>query len=133
MTTEKDSINNGVYIDHKVSYIVSLDHFIHEELIEEQTIENSGHSGNMDHKKHIENRDNEHLKKYCKSIISKLVDAHNILVFGPAETKFELQKAIRDENTLKHVTEELLVTDVLNKNEAIHFVQNHFTKVKVSN
>jgi len=66
------------------------------------------------------------LKKYCKSIIGKLDKAHSILIFGPSETKFELQKALRDDNSLKQINEELLVTDVMDKDAALRYVEKHF-------
>gem|GEM_PF-6200683 len=48
------------------------------------------------------------------------------MIFGPSETKFELQKALRDDNSLKQINEELLVTDVMDKDAALRYVEKHF-------
>lgn len=91
-------------------------------------IDVSGDS-NAGRQKHIQNKGNEHFKKFCKSIIAKLEKAHRILVFGPSGAKFELQKEIKNTKSLMHVSEELLVTDKMQKNEALLFVNNHFIPV----
>ena len=133
MKIENNLIDYGVYIDRKVSYIISLNHVIHEELMDEEIEENAGvlpRTTKINGQQgHLQNTRNEQLKKFCKTIISKLVNAHSILVFGPSEAKFELQKEIRDNKSLKNVKEELMVTDVLNKEGALHFVKDHFKTI----
>jgi hypothetical protein len=137
MKTEKNYIDYGIYIDRKHAFIISLNHVIHEELIDEQIEENeggnhsTGGSDDVNQQSHIQNSRNEQLKKFCKSIIAKIEHAHSIFVFGPSQTKFELQKELRESNHLKHIPEELMVTDVMDKAEAIRFVKDHYTQVKV--
>ena len=135
MKVEANFIDYGIYIDGKHAFIISLNHVIHEELIDAETEENphSSNSANGSHdvnqQSHIQNSRNENLKKYCKSIIAKLVNAHSILIFGPSVSKFELQKEIREHKQLKHINEALLVTDVMDKNAAIRFVSDRYTHV----
>jgi len=135
MKTENNFIDYGIYIDRKRSFIISLNHVIHEQLIEEETEENEGtlpRSTKVEgQQEHLQNDRNEQLKKFCKAIIAKLEQAHSILIFGPSVSKYELQKEIRENKSLKHVKEELLVTDIMDKEMALHFVQDHFTSVTV--
>jgi TPP-dependent 2-oxoacid decarboxylase len=125
MKSEKNFIDYGIYVDRKQSFIISLNHNTHEEVIgeENEEIEERAEGSTALHQ---QNRDNELLKKYCKSIIKRITHAHNILVFGPSVSKFELQKEIRETAELKLVNEELLTTDSMNKEEALRFVKKHY-------
>jgi TPP-dependent 2-oxoacid decarboxylase len=126
MNTENNFIDYGIYIDRKQAFIISLNHNTHEELIGEEDGdigENMG--GNTS--THQQNSDNEQLKKYCKSILETIDNANNILIFGPSVSKFELQKELRENKRLKHVNEDLAVTDELNKHDALAFVKGHYS------
>ena len=127
MKTETNFIDYGIYIDRKISFIISLNHVIHEEFIQEEIEENEAESGKSKNQDHIQNSLNENLKKFCKNIISKLENVHSILIFGPSVSKFELQKEIRNSKQFKNIKEELLVTDSMEKEAAIHYVKKHFT------
>jgi hypothetical protein len=129
MKTEKNFIDYGIYIDQKQSFIISLNNILFGEFMNEETITNEiDASKGLDtgRQKHIQNKNNEQLKKFCKSIIAKLDKAHRILIFGPSQAKFELQKEIKNTRSLIHVSEELLVTDKMKKEEALRFVNDHF-------
>lgn len=132
MRIEKNFIDYGIYIDHKQSFIISLNNLLHEEFIKEETKTNEADvsgASNADRQKHIQNKSNEHLKKFCKSIIARLEKAHKVLIFGPSGTKFELQKEIKNTKSLMHVSEELLVTDKMKREEALLFVRKYFIPV----
>ena len=135
MKVEKNFIDYGIYIDRKHAYIVSLNHTIHEALIKEEIVDNTGilpRSTKVNSQQvHLQNDKNEQLKKFCKLVMAKLVTAHNLVIFGPSEAKFELQKEIRNSRSLKHVTEKLVVTDVMKKEEAIKYAQDIYKTVVV--
>lgn len=134
MKSEKNFIDYGIYIDRKTSYIISLNHVIHEQFIMEDTYLNTdGEHGSSNGKnpEHLQNSINEGLKKFCKLIISKLDNAHKILIFGPSVSKFELQKEIQKTKHLKHVTEELMVTDNMEREAAIRFTTDYYTPVTI--
>ncbi len=135
MKTEKNFIDYGIYVDHKQSYIITLSHVVHEQFLEEYTEEFKGtyNLGDSDETRqvHIQNHKNEQLKKFCKAIVAQIVTPHHILVFGPSGTKFELQKEIKETKQLHGVAEELLVTDVMDKDAAVRFVTNHYTTIQV--
>src|SRR4051812_43630410 len=121
MKTTHDFINYGIYIDHKRSFIIALNNVIHEELLQE----NSGkkRNGDFTKRKQLQSKgSNENIKNFCKSIIARLEKAHRLLIFGPAESKYHLQKEIKDSKKIHHISEELLVTDSMEKEEALWFV-----------
>ncbi|GAC1381321.1 MAG: hypothetical protein NVSMB45_05960 [Ginsengibacter sp.] len=134
LKTEKNYIDYGIYIDRKKSFVIALNHVVHESILSEDMIENPETGTNSDHgnrQENAQNHANEELKKFCKLIISKLEHPHHILVFGPSTTKFQLQKEIQNSKELKFVGEELLVTDNMEKEAAVQYVKDHFTPITI--
>lgn len=134
MKTESNFIDYGVYIDRKKSFIISLNHVIHEAFMEEDIHENEEvpvESTNVRHQVDVQNHKNEQLKKFCRSIIAKLENAHNILIFGPSVSKFELQKEIINVKHLKQARRQLMTTDLMEKESALRFVKHHYTPIIV--
>lgn len=131
MKPEVNNIDYGIYIDRKRSFIVALNHFVHEELLLAETEDNEGllpRSTNVNRQQvHLQNDKNENLKKFCKHIISRIENAHRILVFGPSMPKFELQQELKETKRLKHIEEILKTTESMTRNEAQLFVQEHYT------
>jgi hypothetical protein len=133
MKTATNFIDYGIYIDHRFSYIIALDHPMNERILWEETISNDGPiTANNLNEEHVQQHRNEQLKKYCKAIIAKLKQAHHILIFGPSASKFELQKELLHTKPLKHISEELVVTDHMEKEVALRFVKAHYTPVTVN-
>ena len=131
---ENDYIDYGVYIDRKKAFIISLNHLVHEAFMDEETQENEAENvrkTNVNQQEHIQNHKNEGLRKFCRSIILKLENAHRILIFGPSMSKFELQNELRENKQLKYVSEELHVSDIMDKDAALRFVKDHYTLAKV--
>ena len=132
MTTENNLVDYGIYMDHKNAFIISMAHGVQEALLEEDTeqFKASDIEGSSDQSRqlHIQNRENEFLKKFCKGIIDKIVHPNNILIFGPSSSKFELQKEIQDNKSLKNSSEEIKVTDTLSKDEATRFARQHYNR-----
>lgn len=133
MKTTKPDVNNvdyGIYIDRKVCFVIGLDHSFHEAFLLSETNVNEGalpRSTKVDRQQeHLQNDKNEQLKKFCKSIIERLVNAHSLLIFGPAESKYELQKEIRNTKSLKNVPEELETTDAMDRGGAERFVREYY-------
>jgi hypothetical protein len=136
MKTESNFIDYGVYIDRKCAFIISLDHAVHETFMQEDIQQPEGHpvdSTQVRHQVDVQNYKNEQLKKFCKAIIEKLVNAHQVLIFGPSISKFILQKEIHNVRLLKHVPLTLITTDVMEKDDALRFTKDHYTPIVVCN
>jgi hypothetical protein len=103
----------GVWIDHKKAVIVTGDGGAIEKL--ESNMEKYVHSNGGTHGKTPsgtqvflpeDQRDRhftEHLNKYYAEVISKIREARAILVFGPGEAKFELEKRLRHVELHNHI------------------------------
>ena len=129
MNIDHNNTDYGLYIDHKRSFIITLNHGIHEELLDEITELKEGHvvgSQLTNQQLHVQNKKNEAIKKFCKAIIAKIQHPRRILIFGPAEIKFELRREIEENKTLKHTSEETIATDFMEKDEAIRYATKYF-------
>ena len=71
------------------------------------------------------------ISAFCIPIIAKLENAHNILIFGPSVSKFELQKEIINVKHLKQARRQLMTTDLMEKESALRFVKHHYTPIIV--
>ncbi len=94
--------NYGIYIDRNRSFILASDSILYEEVIQ-PGIQNT--------------------KEICSTIISRLDNAHRILIFGPSKPKYILQQEIRKSENMNHVSEEVLITEQMNGEEALFFLQ----------
>jgi hypothetical protein len=120
--TTKEFMNYGIYIDHKRSFIIALNDVIHEEFLKGSG-KSKSNNPDFTKRKSLQEKNSANIKSFCKSIIAKLEKAHRLLIFGPSESKYELQKEIRDSKSMNHISEEILVTDKMEKEEALWFVQ----------
>ena len=133
MKLEHNNIDYGLYVDHKRAYIIALDHGIHEEPLEDLTVIKEDHVGgaqDINLQLHVQNKKNEVLKKFCKTVLTKVDRANRSLVFGPAEVKFEMRKEIEDNKTLKHVPHFVETCEYMDKDEAVRYA-THYFKVKL--
>ncbi len=104
----------GVWIDHKKAVIVTGDGGRIEKLesnMEKFVRTNGGAHGKTPSGALVflpeDQRDRhfiEHLNKYYAEVIAQLRNAEAILVFGPGEAKFELEKRLRHVELHKHIT-----------------------------
>lgn len=132
MKIETNSIDYGIYIDREKAFIIALDRIMHEALVSDTTLEYTDQKDlaeNASQQEHIQNRKNEVLKRFCKSVIEKVINANNIVVFGPSTSKFELQKDIHHVKRLKNVKEQIATTDFMDKDAALQFVKDFYTPV----
>ncbi len=130
----KAKIDYGIYIDRKHAFIVSLNHMQHEQFISEDVLDNEEgvHADRKtEQQEHIQNRAHEYLIKMCRSVATQLKHPNSIVIFGPSNSKYVMQKEISDSPEFKNVHIELRTTDVMNKNEAIHYVKDQFTTITV--
>ncbi len=103
----------GVWIDHKKAVIVTGDGGTIEKL--ESNMENYSRSNGGTHGKtpsgtqvflpenQRERHFAEHLNKYYAAVIAQVREAEAILVFGPGEAKFELEKRLKLLEHKKHI------------------------------
>ena len=132
----------GVWIDHKKAVIVTGDGGTIEKLesnMEEYVRSNGGIHGKTPSGAQVfpaeDLRDRhfvEHLNKYYAEVIAQLRDAVSILIFGPGEAKFELEKRLRHDELHKHIIG-IESTDKLTDRQIAAKVRNFFTSLKQAN
>ena len=116
MKMESPELEYGVYIDHKKAYIVTLTHGVHEEFLDEVAEIKEAKIPGAD----------DHIQKFYKAVVARIVHPSRILIFGPAEAKHELRKEIDATKSLKHVREEFEKTDAMDKDQAVKFTTHFF-------
>lgn len=129
MKKEVNVIDYGIYIDHNHSYIIAINNSGNElsTIDEIKEIKSSNTNDNKTQSSHAQNHNNEMEKKFCKLIMESIINAKNILIFGPSEAKFELQKEIVQSKQLKDIKEELAVTDKMQSDEALRYTKHYYT------
>lgn len=97
----------GVWLDHARAHVVEIDALggMHGETIESDVeghhrsfgqsgVSPPGHVGGNP-ESHYEHRRAEELKRYYREVIRRIEDGTQILVMGPGEAKYELERELR--------------------------------------
>lgn len=128
----------GIWIDSKKAYIVSLSGSEANLLIVSSDIEGVnrvdgegkeyGRFGDqyttLENKQ--ENRKKHEVADYLEEVIEKIKSAEEIVVFGPAEMKKELEKQIKENLTLAKKLLEVVSTDSMTENQIIAWVKDYY-------
>lgn len=88
-----------------------------------------GFSG-FDYESTQANHYNEELKKFFRQVAQSLEGAQIIYLFGPAEAKFGLEKAINEDTLLKGRIAEVEACDHMTQNQMVERVKNFFYHYK---
>ena len=81
----------------------------------------------MENKK--KNRTKKQLTAYLKRIVPEIKNADEIVLFGPAEMKTELEKIIIDDHNLKGKLAGVKTADSMTENQMVAWVKDYFGKV----
>ncbi len=134
----------GVWIDHKKAVIVTGNGETMEKLesnMENYIRPNGGKNthgktpaGTMvfDAEDQRERHILEHLNKFYATVISHVHDAGAILIFGPGEAKFELEKKLKSNELHKHIIG-IESTDKLTDRQIVAKVKNFFAAIRHTN
>lgn len=121
----------GIYIDRKTALIITLGYDGKEvsviEISQQNNKEIIPRTNKVNEQEHIQNKERTESKRFCRSIISKIINANNIIIFGPATSKYDLQMELRNTKRLKNIKERVLTTDVMNRNNAIEFIKHQYS------
>jgi hypothetical protein len=132
----------GIWIDHKKAVIVTGDGERVEKLesnMDEYVRSNGGIHGKTPSGALVftaeDQRDRrcaEHLNKYYAAVIAHVREAGAVLIFGPGEAKFELEKKLKHIELHKHVIG-VESTDKLTDRQIVAKVKNFFASLKQAN
>jgi|GEM_PF-2026770 len=124
MNNPANFIDYGVYIDQHQSFIITLYGGDLQHPRVESIVETADEAPFIQHP--FNNQTREYVRKLCRSIVTRLDHAHNMLIFGPAEAKYELRNELRSAGTLfVQAGQKLVTTDSMTEAEALRFSRSH--------
>lgn len=128
----------GIWIDGSQAIIITLLNGNEQVNIIESQLENriyhdkEGDKGSfmgahhISHEKKFEERRKHQLKSYLEEITSFVADSNELYVFGPAETKIELEKSISDNKTLAKTLKKVESADHMTQNQIVAKVKDFY-------
>ena len=134
----------GIWIDSKKAIIVTLDGKKEERITEiDSEVENTvyhnkeGNKGTFSGSHHsdsetkFDNRKKEELNYYLKSVMSNIKGSDYLYIFGPGETKTNLEQKIRDEKWLGKTNLKAVETsDNITVNEIVAQVKDFYNPLQ---
>jgi stalled ribosome rescue protein Dom34 len=75
-----------------------------------------------------ENRKIHEAQNYFREVVNEIKDADEIVLFGPAEMKTELEKFILNESLQVPVIKRLETTESMTQNQMVAWVKNFYQK-----
>ncbi len=130
----KPKFNYGIYIDHQHAFVVALNHLHQEHFISEEVVDSPGSSGKVkriSQQEHAQNKAHENMTRLVRAVVDKLTTVSGLLVFGPAQAKYDLQNEIEGTVRLKEIKLDVMASDVMDEKAAVRFVKDHFSMIKV--
>ena len=139
----------GIWLDHEKAYLVSIDK---ENVGSEQASAESRVCIRSEVEKHVrlaggsrtaktpygpqdvavdgklDDRRRQQLRRYYQEIIASVQAARRLLIFGPGEAKYELEKAIQKNKSLSFKSLSLETTDKLTERQISAKVKKHFAQ-----
>ncbi len=132
------STKAGVWIDTEKAVIVSLKGKGHTIKIVDSLIESRERIpgekkmftrfgvqfSNFETKK--ENRKNHEIQKYLKKVVDEIKDTDEVVLFGPAEMKTELEKFMLNKSIQSPVIRRVETTDSMTQNQIVAWVKDFY-------
>lgn len=129
----------GVWIDLKKAVVVTLDGDDSHKKIIKSNIDNrerfdgekssAGRYGgqNIDDEKNKENRLNLEIKRFLKTMVDELKGHHQLVLFGPANMKIDLEKEFRQHHDLSHMIIDVQPADKMTDNQIVAWVKKYYS------
>lgn len=128
----------GIWLDHEKATIITLDkgryklNTIESDIVTRERVEGEtkkyGRFGDqsLSQEKHKERRIKEQTSNYLKNLLSKIKDMDELVLFGPANMKKELEKQILNDRTLASKLKAVVSADSMTENQMIAWVKNFY-------
>ncbi len=132
----------GIWLDFRTANIITLKETGADNKIIQSNVDTSkpkggsssslrwGSTDTISEKHYLERRKNEE-KAYYEEIMDAVKEADELFVFGPAEAKNGLLKAIKSNKNFKPVVKGIEAADSMTENQKIAKVRTFFTGSKV--
>ncbi len=128
----------GIWIDSKEAIIINLGDEANNTIKIESNLENrihhdkEGDKGSFMGSRHIDNetkfnerRENE-MNHFLKEVMTKISDADEVFVFGPAETKLKLKHEMENNKTMQKKVACFAAAERMTANQMVAKVKEHY-------
>jgi len=136
-----NTLRYGLYINRKKAVLVSIGE--HQELnamdfpspfvplhfAGETTTKTSLFGRTMNRQQKQQHKIEGDLKKWCRDLVARMTKAGQIFIFGPSDTKYQLQHEVEKRKALHEVCMEVETSGNLTRNQVISKVKKHFNVV----
>jgi len=131
-------MQTGIWLDHEKATIITLVrngyklNIIESDIVtRERTdgeIKNYGRFGDqsLSQEKHKERRIKEQASKYLKKLLGEIKDVDELILFGPANMKKELEKHIRNDSILTSKLIAVESADSMTENQMVAWVKKFY-------
>lgn len=128
----------GIWLDHEKATIVTLVgsgyklNIIESGIITRDRVDgetrNYGRFGDqsLNHEKHKEKRINKQTSNFLRNLLSEIKDVDELVLFGPANMKKELEKHILDDTTLAYKLKAVVSADSMTDNQMVAWVKKFY-------
>ena len=132
----------GIWIDQKAANVISIDEnqeqteTIYSEIDNRERFPGEGKQFGrfgdqyLVKEKKQTNQFNQQLKKYLTSVVDAVKDSDQILVFGPAQTKKELEKLMLEKPDLSSKLSGVISAEQMTDNQKVAYVRDYYKKTK---
>ena len=82
----------------------------------------------LNFEKKKENRRSNEIRNYLKNVVNEIRNAEELVLFGPAGMKTELEKMIQNDPVLSRVISGVETADSMTENQIVAWVKNYYQK-----
>lgn len=128
----------GIWLDHEKATIITLDindyklTTIESDIVTRDRIDGEtkkyGRFGDqsLSQEKHKERRIKEQTSNYLKNLLSEIKDVDELVLFGPANMKKELEKHILNDTNLSSKLKTVVSADSMTENQMVAWVKKFY-------
>lgn len=123
----------GIWIDHERASVVkankmgemSIQHFVSSVESKNHGQYGDEHVTIINQNRHEERRHNE-MKEFCREIVKHIMDADELVIFGPSTAKHDLHHEIEDHKVLNEKLKGIETANHMSSAELKDYVKNYF-------
>ena len=133
----------GIWLDHEKATIITLNrnryklNTIESDIVTKERTDGEtkkyGRFGDqaLSQEKHRERRIKEQTSNYLKNLMKEINDVDELVLFGPANMKKELEKHIHKDTTLASKLKAVVSADSMTDNQMVAWVKKFYLKSKI--
>ncbi|MDI1318428.1 hypothetical protein [Flavobacterium sp.] len=120
----------GVWMDHSAARLMEYTTEDYKVVIVESDMDDLDNQEGLQHSENVfHNKENQSITAYYKSLIEKIKDYDEIVLFGPTTAKTELYNLIREQHKYDHLKIETKSAEKMSYDEQHVFIQEYFSKL----